>query len=709
MLIMKSAAALTALTFLVGFHDVEAAVDSGLPIERVVKLIAGLKAKVEEDGKTEQASFDKYACWCENALERKSSEISSAKELIDETEILIKKLKSEIASHGAEVAQLNKDIAKNVAAAKEAEEVRSKEYKGYEAEKTESENCIGALEQAVKVLTGAGEGRGFLDTTTHQAQLLSVVTGVQRVLRRPSMSQFAPNDVELVKSFVSKPMEFIHSKSLSAAQVGQNPFGDYAPASTQIQGILKGMYDAFTADLEKDNAEEAESQKTFEALMATKKEEKATLVATLQHHETDSAEKAKKLSESQVLKDDTADQLDADEALFADTKEACQAKASEWAVRTRLRTEELNGMATAIKILSSGDAGKTFKASADTFFQLFSIQRHTTEQKTVAARKAYGMLRSLSAKYKSIEVARIAAAAQAGGHFDKILGMIDMMMSDLRQEEQDDIVHRDLCEDQSNANANELADLDHAIEKTNKALERLGNTKEELEEEIAALKGDIAASKKSQAELLKLRNQEVKEFRQALKDDADAINLMKQAITTLTKFYTDNKIPLALTQKAPEYTANPDKAPETWGGDYGGRKSESTGILAIIEMLVEDAEKEMTEARADDADAQAKYEKQNGALQETLDAQEESKVNTETELADLEEKIDAYEKYKDGKNGDKDAEGDKEKALGMECAWVKKHFDTRREKRKNEIQGLVDAKAFLAGVGSGEDALPPLP
>ena len=42
---------------------------------------------------------------------------------------------------------------------------------------------------------------------------------------------------------------------------------------------MAGMYDAMTADLEKDNAEEAESQKGFEALMATKKEERETLEA----------------------------------------------------------------------------------------------------------------------------------------------------------------------------------------------------------------------------------------------------------------------------------------------------------------------------------------------------------------------------------------------------------------------------------------------
>merc|ERR1719371_62730 len=72
-------------------------------------------------------------------------------------------------------------------------------------------------------------------------------------------------------------------------------------------------------------------------------------------------------------------------------------------------------------------------------------------------------------------------------------------------------------------------------------------------------------------------------------------------------------------QKAPEYAEDPDKAPETsWSGsDYGGRKSETGGILAILDMLAEDLEKEIADGRKDDAEAQEEYMKQNGALQKT--------------------------------------------------------------------------------------------
>merc|ERR1719174_920867 len=358
--------------------------------------------------------------------------------------------------------------------------------------------------------------------------------------------------------------------------------------------------------------------------MATKKQERATLEATLQKQETDAAAKTKKLSDSQVLLDDTTAQLKADEDFFEDTKQACQTKATEWSVRTRLRTEELNGMQLAISILSSPEAQKTFKASTSTFMQLSSVQQHTERSSDRA--KAYSQLKTLATKFQSRSVAKIAVEIQSGGHFDKVIVMIDEMISLLRKEEQADIEHRDRCENSQNANSNELGDLAHDIKKTEASLKRMGNTKKELEDEIGGLEKEIAATQKDQKELLDFRNKEEADFRQALKDDADAAALLKKAIVALSDFYKRNKMPVpSLIQKGPEYTKDEDKAPETsWSGsDYGGRKSESGGILAILEMLVEDLEKEIAEGRADDAEAQEKYLKQNGALQNTLDSQEE--------------------------------------------------------------------------------------
>merc|ERR1719217_1188799 len=131
-------------------------------------------------------------------------------------------------------------------------------------------------------------------------------------MRSPHLHKIPSHDLEIVQHFIDSPDDFLHN-SVSAAQVGNNPFGDYAPQSTQIQGILKGMYDAFTADLEKDNAEEAESQKSFEELMATKAKELATLKSTLEKQETDKASKEKELAEAGTRLDETTADLSADE------------------------------------------------------------------------------------------------------------------------------------------------------------------------------------------------------------------------------------------------------------------------------------------------------------------------------------------------------------------------------------------------------------
>merc|ERR1719454_1523555 len=414
--------------------------------------------------------------------------------------------------------------------------------------------------------------------------------------------------------------------------------------------------------------------------------------------------KSKKLAESEVQLDDTQEQLKADEKFFEDTKEACQVKATEWSVRTRLRTEELNGMDVAIKILSSESAKKTFKNSTTTFLQLKSVNKHSSN--SVGRAKAYDKLKALAGKFQNRQLAMIAVEVKTAGHFDKVIAMIDTMIALLRKEEMEDIEHRDRCENSENANTNEIDDLDHEIEKTEGSIKRMEGTEKELKQQIEDLKKEIKAAKKDMKELLDMRNEEVANFRQALKDDADAVDLLSQAIVALEDFYKRNKMDVPqLIQKSPEYSEDPDKAPETsWkGGNYGGRKSETGGIIAILEMLREDVQKEMKEGRADDAAAQEKYLKQNGALQDTLDAQEETKANTEKQLGDLQQKMGNYEDYKDSKEGDKKAEEGTKKAIHTDCAWVKKYFESRREKRKTEEQGLVDAKAFLAGVEAGKD------
>jgi len=680
-----------ALTFQAAIAAAAATKDD--PVARVVVLIKNLQAEIEADGKAEQKTYDKMACWCEKTLARKAAAIDDAKELIEKTQAEIIELKGKLGELGASIKQLEKEIAENEEAQKEATEIREKENEDYQAERVEKEQCIGALEAAIKVLQGAGT-KSMLETI-HEAQLLSVAESVKHVLRRESEEdRLSEGDLNTMKAFVTDPTKFVSSSGgFSGAQVdasAANPFGDYAPASTQVVGIMKGMYDSFSADLEKANAEEADKEKAYQELMATKKAEHETLTATLEAKTKEHAASEKAIAEKNVLLADTKAQLEIDEKFFADTKASCKTKAADWAERTRLRTEELQGIQKAIVILEGG--AETFESAHTTFIQVSaSIQ-------DLDRTAAYKKLASLVQKGAGLRLAFIAAQLRSGGHFDDIIVMIDKMIGDLRVEEQEDIKARDFCNNAENKLKAEKEDLEYNIDKKKDLKERQEAKKDEVGKAITAKQDEISAQNETMMEMLADRNKETEDFKKALKDDVDAVALLEQAIASITAFYSNNKIPLELTQKEPEYTVDEDKMPEgPGGGEYGGRKSESTGIIAILSMLKEDLEKEIKTAREEEAVAQQKYATTRGEMQDAMDAM----IRTETELkgeeADLEGKIADTEIGIENHEKAKGNNADESEAMKPNCDWVKDNFESRRDKRKAEIEGLQEAKALLAG------------
>merc|ERR1740123_1940787 len=205
-----------------------------------------------------------------------------------------------------------------------------------------------------------------------------------------------------------------------------------------------------------------------------------------------------------------------------------------------------------------------------------------------------------------------------------------------------------------------MEDIQAAREKTEEKIGRLEDKEKDIESKIEELENQMEDTKKKMKERLKLRNDEREDFEEALKVDQEAIDSLNQAITALMKFYKKNKIPLNLAQEEPKYTNDPDKAPELeWaqGGDsYGGRKEESTGIIAILSMIVEDYQNEMKTGRQEDAEAQEEYEKDRAAMEEVLHALKESHANKIGELGD---------------------EADMKKTLTGDCDWIRTHFKSR--------------------------------
>merc|ERR1719387_1398327 len=137
----------------------------------------------------------------------------------------------------------------------------------------------------------------------------------------------------------------------------------------------------------------------------------------------------------------TTEQLKVDEAFFETTKESCTAKSNDWSERSRLRTEQLDGINKALAILTSDEAKATFASStgtrpADTFGASEVASFVQLKESGSPREKAYRVLKKLTKGSKNLRLARIATAVKlsAKGHFDEVIASIDDLISTLKAE-----------------------------------------------------------------------------------------------------------------------------------------------------------------------------------------------------------------------------------------------------------------------------------
>merc|ERR1719453_2365992 len=227
-------------------------------------------------------------------MDKKAEEMAKAKLRIKVLIKLITKISMEIGICTADIKEHNGNMIKIKASIDELVEQRTKGHEEWLADKSEAEQYMGALEAAINVLSSATQAdKGGIISSLQQTKFLSVAAGLRGAVQRMSEKGGIPEaDLEIMNNFVGHPEDFLHPKTGEFLQVAsQNPFGDYAPKSGQIQGILKEMYDEYARDLERGSGEEAVDQKNFLELKATKEEELAVTKKALDIALGDCAEK----------------------------------------------------------------------------------------------------------------------------------------------------------------------------------------------------------------------------------------------------------------------------------------------------------------------------------------------------------------------------------------------------------------------------------
>jgi len=666
------------------------------PIRKVVNMLQAMQKKVTEEAAVAEELHEKYLCYCKSSGGDLAASIEAAEGKLGELgpgiEAAISKkaqLEKDLASHEAD-----KQAAK--AAMKEAQAVREKEKAAFDKEFAENkvnyESVSAALDALEKGMAGS-----FLQTRP---------AGVLRAFLVKNQEKL-DGDRREVLSFLS----------------GEQG-GEYAPASGEILGILKQMKDEMAQDKKDMVATEDAAVKSFEELMRAKKREKRALAKATMEKLDRLGDLSMEIAEMKNDKTDTARSLVKDKAFAADLEKNCASKEAVYQEDKKMRAEEVVALADTIKMLNSDDALELFKKTLPSASASFLQLQTTTAAMRAQARDLVKRVSSNALPGPSdtrLDFISLALNGRKVG-MDQVVKMVDGLVATLKAEQTDDDHKKEYCVEQLDTAAAKEKALKRAVSDIGTSMEEIKESVATLTDEIAALKKSITALDKAVAEATEQRKAENAEFKEVMASSAAAKELIVFAKKRLGKFYGKSLLQAPSQQQQQQqdgdagyegdgvgspsfvqlHKAAPPPPPET-GDAY--KKQGSASVLAKIDMLIQDIDREMRLAEREEKDSQKEYQKTMADSAEKRAVDAKALSDKQGAKADMESDLEV--KLSEEKSTKKElmATGNYISSLHSECDWLMQYYDVRKEARTDEIDALEKAAGILRGADDFEFAL----
>merc|ERR1719269_276948 len=274
----------------------------GSPTERVIKLIEDLLNQVQEEGKAEADTYDKFACFCKDKDGAKVESIATREADVETLTADPAQLAAEATQLKADIAQLTEDIGRFEAELAEMTRIRDEEHAVYETEHADATAAVNALRKAIEHIENS-------------KSLATVKTDVQKAVAVADALGMNV-DTSAVTELLQQPESM------------EVPEEDYTFHSGGIVDTLNELLKEFEdrkATLEK---EEEAAQQSFDAAAKAKREELDAAKTTLEtreeqlsENESTTAEKTEELTEQKALLHD-------DNAYLKDLTGQCEDKAT---------------------------------------------------------------------------------------------------------------------------------------------------------------------------------------------------------------------------------------------------------------------------------------------------------------------------------------------------------------------------------------------
>jgi hypothetical protein len=130
---------------------------------------------------------------------------------------------------------------------------------------------------------------------------------------------------------------------------------------------------------------------------------------------------------------------------------------------------------------------------------------------------------------------------------------------------------------------------------------------------------------------------------------------------------------------------------------YSNKSEDNAGVVAMIDLLIKDLDKEMQVSDTAEKDAKADYETMMKDSVEKRAQDSATLTEKKVTLADLESELESHKDTKVSTTKELMAVEGYIATLHAECDWLLKYFDVRMAARNEEIDNLGKCKAVLSG------------
>merc|ERR1719443_2096509 len=476
---------------------------------------------------------------------------------------------------------------------------------------------------------------------------------------------------------------------------------EYTPQSQEIIGILKQMLDEMKADLKDDEDGETNEIASYKEFYTINMKRITTLSRMIEEKLKRIGDIGVKIATMKNDLEDTREGLAQDKKFIGDLDKNCELKRQQWALYKKSQAEELKALADTIAILNNDDALELFKKTLPSAASLVQMKVSSEVIRT----RALAALVSAPRHDKRIDFLVLALRGKKIG-LDGIIKMIDDLIAVLAKDQADDDAKKDYCTSELDKSDDEKKALDHTIADLETAISDAEETIATLKTEIEALDDGIRALDKEVAESTETRKEEHEAFVADLAANTAALDLLKFAQNRLNKLYNPKLYkppPKRELTEAERIMVNnggtlaPTEAPGGIGGTgitvftqeapapppevdltYSKNSGGNNAITEMMNMLMSDLEKSITEMKTNAEDSKSITDKE-GALAELEDellANHEALKAKKYELMDVEKYI---------------------MELHKECDWIMKNYELRKSARAGEVDSLKNAKAVLSG------------